>query len=144
MATRRRFSRVRKLPSGRSQARYSTPGWPQPPRAVEACPAGPQPEHPAAGHRLVARPPVDRDAVRRGSISLSKRAASGESSIHQSGDGRWQGYVSTGFKRDGQRDRRHVSGQRRAEVVRKVKALEGPATPASSSRADVHRPSPPG
>ena len=55
---------------------------------------------------------------------MSRRAANGESSIHQSGDGRWHGYVSMGLKRDGERDRRHVSGQRRAEVARKVRALE--------------------
>ncbi len=55
---------------------------------------------------------------------MSKRAASGESSIHQGTDGRWHGYVSMGLKRDGERDRRHVSGQRRADVVRKVRALE--------------------
>jgi integrase len=55
---------------------------------------------------------------------MSKRAASGESSIHQGTDGRWHGYVSMGLKRDGERDRRHVSGKRRADVVRKVRALE--------------------
>ena len=55
---------------------------------------------------------------------MSKRAASGESSIYRDKDGRWHGYVSMGLKRDGERDRRHVSGQRRADVVGKVRALE--------------------
>lgn len=55
---------------------------------------------------------------------MSKRAASGESSIYRGNDGRWHGYVSMGLKRDGERDRRHVSGQRRADVVGKVRALE--------------------
>ena len=52
------------------------------------------------------------------------RSASGESSIHQDGAGRWHGYVSMGLKREGQRDRRHVSAAKRADVVRKVRALE--------------------
>ena len=42
---------------------------------------------------------------------MSKRAASGESSIYRGNDGRWHGYVPMGLKRDGERDRRHVSGQ---------------------------------
>ena len=53
------------------------------------------------------------------------RNASGESSIHQTADRRWHGYVSMGVKDAGARDRRHVSGQRRADVVAKVRALEG-------------------
>jgi len=52
------------------------------------------------------------------------RSAYGESSIHQDANGRWHGYVSMGLKREGQRDRRHVSAAKRAEVVRKVRALE--------------------
>lgn len=52
------------------------------------------------------------------------RSAYGESSIHQDSAGRWHGYVSMGLKREGQRDRRHVSAGKRAEVVRKVRALE--------------------
>ncbi len=52
------------------------------------------------------------------------RSAYGESSIHQDAPGRWHGYVSLGLKREGQRDRRHVSAAKRAEVVRKVRALE--------------------
>jgi integrase len=52
------------------------------------------------------------------------RAASGESSIHKGVDGRWHGYVSMGLKRDGLRDRRHVSGSSRAVVVAKVRDLE--------------------
>jgi integrase len=54
----------------------------------------------------------------------SKRAASGESSIHKGTDGRWHGYISMGLKREGQRDRRHVSGARRSDVVAKVRTLE--------------------
>jgi integrase len=55
---------------------------------------------------------------------ISTRSASGESSIQQDSADRWHGYVSMGLKREGARDRRHVSGQRRADVVRKVRALE--------------------
>ena len=52
------------------------------------------------------------------------RRASGESSIYQGDDGRWHGYVSMGVKSGGRRDRRHVSGTKRADVVGKVRALE--------------------
>ena len=52
------------------------------------------------------------------------RAASGESSIYQDQDGRWHGYVSLGLKENGRRDRRHVSGRTRKEVVAKVRELE--------------------
>ncbi|HEY8789882.1 MAG TPA: tyrosine-type recombinase/integrase [Actinopolymorphaceae bacterium] len=52
------------------------------------------------------------------------RSAYGESSIHQDAAGRWHGYVSMGLKREGQRDRRHVSAMKRTDVVRNVRALE--------------------
>ena len=52
------------------------------------------------------------------------RAASGESAIYQDTDGRWHGYVSMGLKENGRRDRRHVSGDRRADVLPKVRQLE--------------------
>lgn len=55
---------------------------------------------------------------------MSNRAASGESSIYKDEGGRWHGYVSMGLKENGRRDRRHVSGARRADVVAKVRALE--------------------
>lgn len=54
----------------------------------------------------------------------SKRSAAGESSIHKSADGKWHGYVSMGQKDNGRRDRRHVAGVKRADVVAKVRALE--------------------
>lgn len=54
---------------------------------------------------------------------MSNRA-SGESSIYKDEAGRWHGYVSMGLKENGRRDRRHVSGARRADVVAKVRALE--------------------
>lgn len=47
------------------------------------------------------------------------RAASGESTIYRDEAGRWHGYVSMGLKANGVRDRRHVSGQRRADVGRR-------------------------
>src|SRR4051794_36524218 len=50
--------------------------------------------------------------------------ASGESSIFKGEDGRWHGFVSMGLKDNGRRDRRHVSGARRADVVAKVRAIE--------------------
>ena len=52
------------------------------------------------------------------------RTANGESSIHKDEEGRWHGYVSMGLKDNGQRDRRHVTATRRADVVAKVRALE--------------------
>ncbi len=52
------------------------------------------------------------------------RNASGESTIYQDDAGRWHGFVSMGLTDNGRRDRRHVSGRRRAEVVTKVRALE--------------------
>src|SRR3954464_6329744 len=52
------------------------------------------------------------------------RKAAGESSIHKGADGRWHGYVSMGLKEHGARDRRHVSGAKRADVVAKVRELE--------------------
>jgi integrase len=55
---------------------------------------------------------------------MTRRAASGESSIYQDEDGRWHGYVSMGKKENGRRDRRHVSGMKRGDVVAKVRALE--------------------
>lgn len=55
---------------------------------------------------------------------MTRRAASGESSIHKGTDGRFHGYVSMGLKEGGKRDRRHVSGGKRADVVAKVRSLE--------------------
>lgn len=55
---------------------------------------------------------------------MTRRAASGESSIYRDEDGRWHGYVSMGLKENGRRDRRHVSGAKRADVVAKVRELE--------------------
>ena len=39
-------------------------------------------------------------------------------------DGRWHAWLSMGVKSGGQRDRRHVSGRTRAEVARKLRALQ--------------------
>src|SRR3954451_8091903 len=50
--------------------------------------------------------------------------ASGESSIFKGEDGRWHGFVSMGKKDNGRRDRRHVSGAKRVDVVAKVRAIE--------------------
>jgi integrase len=68
----------------------------------------------------------DRDGTtrrRRAKPENSKRA-SGESSIYRDEDGRWHGFVSMGKKENGRRDRRHVSGAKRADVVAKVRAIE--------------------
>ena len=51
------------------------------------------------------------------------RSHNGDSRIYQDEAGRWHAYVSMGLKRDGARDRRHVSGARRADVLRQVRAL---------------------
>jgi integrase len=56
--------------------------------------------------------------------SVRRERADGESSIYRDESGRWQGFVSMGKKDNGRRDRRHVSGARRADVVAKVRALE--------------------
>lgn len=52
------------------------------------------------------------------------RAAPGESTIYRDESGRWHGYVSMGVRAGGGRDRRHVSGPKRADVVAKVRELE--------------------
>lgn len=56
--------------------------------------------------------------------SVRRERADGESSIYRDEDGRWQGFVSMGKKDNGRRDRRHVSGARRTDVVTRVRALE--------------------
>ena len=55
---------------------------------------------------------------------MGTRASNNESSIHQDNAGRWHGYVSMGLCEGGRRDRRHVSGLSRRDVVTKVRALE--------------------
>lgn len=55
---------------------------------------------------------------------MGGRAGNGESSVQRDENGRWHGYVSLGNGADGRRDRRHVSGAKRAEVVAMVRALE--------------------
>jgi integrase len=45
-------------------------------------------------------------------------------SIYKDRSGRWHGYVSMGLTDNGRRDRRHVSGERRAEVLGRVRDLE--------------------
>src|SRR3954464_13258251 len=63
------------------------------------------------------------DSRTRGTTA-SRSRASGESSIFRGEDGRWHGFVSMGKKENGRRDRRHVSGAKRADVVAKVRAIE--------------------
>ncbi len=57
-------------------------------------------------------------------MTSPERGASGESTIYRDGEGRWHGFVSMGLTDNGRRDRRHVSGQRRSDVLAKVRALE--------------------
>jgi integrase len=52
------------------------------------------------------------------------RNSNGESSIYKGADGSWHGRVTMGTKDDGTPDRRHRRGKTRAEVVKKVRALE--------------------
>src|SRR3954469_9663974 len=66
----------------------------------------------------------DGTAPRRRVRPESGKRASGESSIYRDEDGRWHGFVSMGKKENGRRDRRHVSGAKRADVVAEVRALE--------------------
>jgi integrase len=55
---------------------------------------------------------------------VARRAGNGEGSIFFSdADGRWHGFVSMGTGTGGA-SRRHVSAGRRADVVRKMRALE--------------------
>jgi integrase len=56
---------------------------------------------------------------------MSDKGAAGESTIYKDAAGRWHGYVSMGVKENGVRDRRHVSGTKRADVAAKVRKLEG-------------------
>jgi len=55
---------------------------------------------------------------------MARRAANGESSIHQGADGRWHGYVTVGLRPGARADRRHVSAATRAGTVSKVRDLE--------------------
>jgi integrase len=66
----------------------------------------------------------ERDAATSGRRASPKARSSGESSIFKDGAGRWHGFVSMGKKENGRRDRRHVSGAKRADVVAKVRAIE--------------------
>jgi integrase len=66
----------------------------------------------------------DSTTSRRRKTSQDGKRASGESSIYRDEDGRWHGFVSMGKKENGRRDRRHVSGAKRADVVAKVRAIE--------------------
>jgi integrase len=68
----------------------------------------------------VAAVPPDIDAPE----SRRSRNANFRSTIYQGKDGRWQGRVTMGVRDDGRADRRHVRGASRAEVARKVRALE--------------------
>lgn len=52
------------------------------------------------------------------------RRPSGASSVYRGGDGYWHGRVTVGIKDDGTPDRRHVMGERQADVLRKVRELE--------------------
>src|SRR3954447_12770414 len=70
----------------------------------------------AAPRTAAGRPP--------GAGEVTRRAASGESSIVKGADGRFHGYVSMGVKEGGKRDRRHVAAVKRADAVRMVRDLE--------------------
>lgn len=55
---------------------------------------------------------------------MGTRAGNQRSSIFLAGDGRWYGFVTMGLRPDGSVDRRKRTGASRADVVRKVRALE--------------------
>ena len=67
------------------------------------------------------------EAKRRGygedGIYFDHRADCRDSAHHRTCSGRWRGVVSLGFDADGKRIRRKVSGQTKAEVKDKLKAL---------------------
>jgi integrase len=66
-------------------------------------------------------------AARRGygedGIYFDHRGDCRDSALHKTCTGRWRGVVSLGFNADGKRLRRKVSGQTKAEVKDKLKAL---------------------
>ena len=56
---------------------------------------------------------------------MTARRSHGEGTdIVRGDDGRWHAWLSMGNKSGGHRDRRHVSGRTRAEVARKLRALQ--------------------
>src|SRR6266480_1803970 len=56
-------------------------------------------------------------------IYFDHRGDCRDSALHKTCTGRWRGVVSLGFDADGKRLRRNVSGQTKAEVKDKLKAL---------------------
>jgi hypothetical protein len=56
-------------------------------------------------------------------IYFDHRGDCRDSALHKTCAGRWRGVVSLGFDADGKRLRRKVSGQTKAEVRDKLKAL---------------------
>ena len=56
-------------------------------------------------------------------IYFDHRGDCRDSALHKTCAGRWRGVVSLGFDADGKRLRRKVSGQTKAEVKDKLKAL---------------------
>ena len=52
------------------------------------------------------------------------KAANNRSSIYKGNDGSWHGWVSFGEGADGRRRRKHVRGQTKREVAKKVQRLE--------------------
>lgn len=57
-------------------------------------------------------------------MEKKSRNPNNASSIYKGGDGYWHGRVTVGVRDDGRPDRRHVSSKSRADVVKKVRALE--------------------
>lgn len=72
---------------------------------------------------------------------MAQRNPNSASSVYLGKDGRWHGRVSVGIRDDGRPDRRHVTGQSKAVVVKKVRALERlrdtARTPAAGSKWTV-------
>jgi integrase len=64
-----------------------------------------------------------------------QRNPNGRSSIYQDRNGRWHGRVTMGVRDDGNPDRRHVRGASRAEVTKKVRALEHQRDSGTARRA---------
>ena len=53
---------------------------------------------------------------------MTSRRGRGEDSVYHDGD-RWRGAVSLGYRPDGRRIRKKVSGATKAEVLRKLRDL---------------------
>lgn len=73
---------------------------------------------------------------------MTSRRGRGEDSVNHDGD-RWRGAVSLGYRPDGRRIRKKVSGATKAEVLRKLRDLRSelnagmPSSPMTGKRSPL-------